>query len=115
MEHETLSRRLREAGIIGTALKWINSFLEGRSQSTSMPPFVGQERPTLYGVPQGASISPLLFNIYLSPLMRRIRRFGITGYNYADDTQLLVTFKDPKRHPPPEDRGVPPGHQRLDD
>jgi len=46
------------------------------------------------GVPHGTVLGPLLFSIYISPISRLIARFNHLHYTYADDTTLIITFKD---------------------
>lgn len=41
---------------------------------------------------QGSAISPILFNLYLRPLVSLIKSFGISVVDYADDTQLVFSM-----------------------
>ncbi|MBN2683741.1 MAG: group II intron reverse transcriptase/maturase [Pontiellaceae bacterium] len=50
--------------------------------------------PTIVGVPQGESLSPLLANIYLDPLDKHLERLGITFVRYADDILLLTNSQE---------------------
>lgn len=94
--HALLLTRLSEVGIADTALGWLTSFMEDRSQMVWLPPCASAPQSVTTGVPQGSSLSPLLFNIYVTPLIHLAEELGAKVIAYADDTQLLFTWKDDK-------------------
>jgi len=54
----------------------------------------GEFVPIEVGVPQGASISPLLANAYLDPLDKHFEKLGISFVRYADDIIILIKSED---------------------
>uniref|UniRef100_A0A803TE10 Reverse transcriptase domain-containing protein n=1 Tax=Anolis carolinensis TaxID=28377 RepID=A0A803TE10_ANOCA len=93
VDYDLMIHRLAMSGIRGQALNWFNSFLRNRSQCVEYMDQVSDRSPLLCGVPQGAILSPLLFNIYVRPLASLVRSFGLDCYQYADDTQLLLRLE----------------------
>ena len=84
-----ISRMQHTYGLSGKALSWLESYLHGRSHvkwksSTSDSVAVST------GVPQGSSLGPLLFTLYVAPLAGLIQSFGVRYHQYADDTQLYI-------------------------
>ena len=78
--------------IRGTALKWFKSFLLGRKQKVVVNGQLSSLLLTLYGVPQGSVLGPVLFNIYVSHLPSIIERQNFSSSLYADDTNARLKF-----------------------
>ena len=86
--HQAILFKLASHGVSGRLLRWVSSFLTDRSFSVSVSSASSQSYPIISGVPQGAIISPLLFNILLSDLPSFP---GVTTSIYADDITMFVT------------------------
>ncbi|KAF2344167.1 Reverse transcriptase domain [Trinorchestia longiramus] len=74
--------KLSRCGVRGTMLRWLQAYLKNRPFKVLMEGTYSSERIVRSGVPQGAVLSPLLFNImmYDTPLEK-----GICSCEYADD------------------------------
>ncbi|XP_072033035.1 uncharacterized protein [Amphiura filiformis] len=98
IDHQLLLQRFATRyGINGTALTWIKSYLECRTQYVAVNGCISKKVTLDCGVPQGSVAGPLMFILYSAPLPDIITSYGISTVAYADDTQLYITFK-------PEDR-----------
>ena len=60
-----LLKKIAKLGIDGGLLRWLKQFLLGRSFRVRIGDLLSDARQLLTGVPQGAILSPLLFNIML--------------------------------------------------
>ena len=78
--------------IKGTVLKWITSYLSGRTFSVKIGSVNGRRVILIYGVPQGSVLGPLLFILYVSDLPCIVASFDISLHSYADDSHLYVGF-----------------------
>jgi len=95
IDHSTLLRRLKcTFGLSDTAIRFIESYISGRSQYVRL----GQKQSTTvlceYGVPQGSVLGPLLYTLYVAPVASVIASFDVNHMQYADDTQLYIALEN---------------------
>ena len=74
----------------GTVLNWLKSFLLDRKQKVKINGVISEVLLTLYGVPQGSVLGPVLFNIYVSSLSAVMKNLGTLSSSYADDTNTRI-------------------------
>jgi hypothetical protein len=91
VDHTTLINRMRHTfGIEDKALDWIKSYLHERSTFVRWNKALSDLSQVETGVPQGSSLGPLLFTLYIAPLSGLIRSYGVDHHQYADDTQVYI-------------------------
>ena len=69
------------------------AYLTGRTQSVTIGNSESNHTSLSYGVPQGSKLGPVLFNSYIAPLSEIAHAHKITDEKYADDEQLILSFK----------------------
>ena len=79
---------LLSKNILSYMVDWVSSFLTGRKCTLVFRGSPNIPAPVSVGTPQGFPLSPLLFLIYVAPLLFRIPT-GIM-VSYVDDTSLTV-------------------------
>lgn len=84
--HNRLLKKLKCYGIKGQVLKWIKSFLKGRSQVVKVNGEESFPESVMSGIPQGSVLGPILFVIYINDLPDVVKS---KIYLFADDTKLL--------------------------
>ena len=80
-------------GIHGLANSWLKSFLENRKQHVNLPGHSSSIKTVTYRVPQGSTLGPLLFLIYIHNLQSVFSKSVV--YHFADDINLLFRAKKP--------------------
>jgi hypothetical protein len=94
VDKQILLRRLSTSfGIHGSALEWLDSYLDNRTEFVLFNGMQSPVRTVRYGVPQGSVLGPLLFVLYTADLQHIARQHGIMSHYYADDSQLYVFSK----------------------
>ena len=89
--HKLILAKLKAKGFKNSALKWISSYLSGRSQQVVTENGESSWTELLNGVPQGSILGPLLFTILVSDISNELT---FSKYHlYADDTQLYISGK----------------------
>ena len=79
------------SGVKGLLLKWIAAYLEDRSFRVSFEGELSTIRKISSGVPQGAILSPTLFNVMMSDLPCSTE---VISSEYADDITIYCTGDD---------------------
>ena len=92
VDHQLLLQRLeKHCGLHGSVLRWMTSYLAGRTQKVLYSGLSSEAQRVSYGVPQGSALGPLLFNLYLASLSSVVSVHGLNLHQYADDCQLYLS------------------------
>ena len=79
--------------IRGNALKFIESYIKGRTYSVFLNGKSSNRCQLDYGVPQGSILGPKLFSMYIQDVEEIAIAHRIEIHSYADDTNLYLGFK----------------------
>ena len=87
-----LSILLNEIGVSGTAYKWFESYLKGRTQRVKVNNTYSEVTSLDYGLTQGSVLGPPLFNIYVRSFYSFVHALKFNVEGFADDHQLFKHF-----------------------
>ena len=91
VSHEHLLYKLANSGVDGNTLSWIEEFLSDRHFQVLVGNSRSDPAPMKKGLPQGSTLSPILFNVMLADIPHFHR---VKVYEYADDIAISVTTAD---------------------
>ena len=94
LPHDLFIAKLFAYGFNDKALRFIYDYLRHHKQRTRIGDSYSLWQETLYGVPQGSILGPLLFNVDLCDLFIITSRYDIV--NYADDNTPSVSGRNIK-------------------
>ena len=91
VNHNVLIEKLYFYGFRGVGQELIKSFLQNRQQYVSINGFDSNNMEIKCGVPQGSTLGPLLFLIYINDFRLSIKK-SVTSH-FADDTCIFHSSK----------------------
>ena len=90
--HLSLLQKLSEIGLDPYLIRWIRSYLAGRSQFVSIDGCNSSTLPVLSGVPQGSVLGPLLFVSYINDVATAVASDSDVNM-FADDIALYRVIR----------------------
>ena len=92
VSHERLLYKLHHAGIRGSVLAWVTSFLKMRKQRVKVNGSVSSWADVTSGVPQGSVLGPILFVIFINDfptlLQSSVKLFADDAKLYSDVSNI---------------------------
>ena len=86
LDHNILSKKLEHYGFRGKFLELLMSFISNRKYFVSANGFKSSTKTVNIGVPQGSTLGPLLFLIYVNDMCNSSSLLNFT--QFADDTTI---------------------------
>ena len=86
LPHNILLCKLSSYGLTENATKLMESYLSDRKEQIKIGNVVSSWAEIQKGVPQGSTLGPLLFNVFINDIFYFIK--NCTLYNYADENTL---------------------------
>ena len=94
ISHDILLKKLELYGFTKHTLNWFRNYLSNRSQSTIVNGKISNSKSVAYGVPQGSTLGPTLFIMFVNDLFYLPDICEENTIMYADDTVLIASDND---------------------
>ena len=86
---KTTLKKFYKLGFSKNYLKWLLSYLSGRTQFVQIDDTKSHLKFSQFGIPQGSILGPMIFNLYVSDLRDNLD-LSTSCSQYADDTSLYT-------------------------
>ena len=90
IDHEALLRECKNMNFSPDAIKWVHSYISGRTQAVVCQDEQSDFLPVTSGVPQGSSPGPIFFSILINSLPQCLKYCKFSYILFADDLQLFI-------------------------
>ena len=89
LSYDLLIAKLHAYGLDLASFKILQDYLKNRKQRTKVDSFYSSSKKILSSVPQGSTLGPLLFNIFMCDMFLILKTTSFTGY-VDDNTPFVV-------------------------
>lgn len=90
VSRERLLHNLRKRRVDEKIVKWVASFLSGRSTTLKLPEYTAPSVRIETGIPQGSPASPILYLFYNADLIEACQTPETESVGYIDDVSILA-------------------------
>ena len=91
VNHQRLLHNLRTKGIPEYLVKHVQSFLTGRTTIITLPGYQSKIYQVQCGIPQGSTLSPILFLFFAATLLEDLEAMqGTISIGFADDVNIIA-------------------------